>query len=215
MKKLKLVAAIISAVILAGCASIDTPSRNAPYAQVASVNFAQTGPVFQAAVPDYRVTGINVTVPRTLLVSEANSYKPRGDIVWRGDLPGDRYEQIEAIFETGLARGASGINGTVSVVIDIEVTRFHALTEKTRYSVGGVHEIEFILSMRSAETGLLLKAPRKVQADLVGHGGQRAIEEERRGQTQKVRITDHLAQMIRTELTQPEGYQNVKLGFFR
>ena len=218
MKALKLIAALVTAVTLAGCASIDTPSRNAPFAQGAegtSVNFAQTGAVFEAADADYRVAQINVIVPRTLQVSEPNSYKPRGDIVWRGDLPGDRHAQVKAIFEEALARGANGVNGSVPVVLDIEVTRFHALTEKTRYSVGGVHEIEFILSMRSAETGLLLKQPRKVQADLVGHGGQRAIEEESRGLTQKVSITNHLAQMIRTELTQPEGFQDVKLGFFR
>lgn len=144
MKALKLIAALVTAVTLAGCASIDTPSRNAPFAQGAegtSVNFAQTGAVFEAADADYRVAQINVIVPRTLQVSEANSYKPRGDIVWRGDLPGDRHAQVKAIFEEALARGANGVNGSVPVVLDIEVTRFHALTEKTRYSVGGVHEI--------------------------------------------------------------------------
>jgi hypothetical protein len=38
-----------------------------------------------------------VSVPRSLSVSEAHGIKPRADIVWREDPPGDRYVQVEGI----------------------------------------------------------------------------------------------------------------------
>ena len=38
----------------------------------------------------YDVAEVKIVVPQTLRVSEANSYRPNADIVWRGDPPGDR-----------------------------------------------------------------------------------------------------------------------------
>jgi hypothetical protein len=163
-------------------------------------------------MPTYRVTDITVRVPRDLTVSEANRYYPSSDIVWREDPLGDRHSQVQAIFEDAMARGTQDMNGIVPVALDVEVMRFHALTEKTRYTVGGVHSIMFELTLRNADTGLALGAPRVVEADLVGFGGQRAIEAESKGHTQKVRITGHLANVIRVELESPEGYQNERLG---
>ena len=61
----------------------------------------------------------------------------------------------------------------------------------------------------------MLEEPRSVKADLKGFGGQRAINAEQQGQTQKVRITDHLAQVIQDELRQPEGFENPKLGLMQ
>jgi hypothetical protein len=52
-------------------------------------------------------------------------------------------------------------------------------------------------------------------ADLDAFGGQQAINAEARGQTQKVRITDHLAEVIRQELSNPEGFTNPKLGMIQ
>ena len=116
------------------------------------------------------------------------------------------------IFEDAFARGTSETPGDVPVILDVEVLRFHALTEKTRYTVGGVHSIRFKLSIRSLETGILLEEPREIQADLVGYGGSMAIAAEARGQTQKVRITAHLSYVIDTELTTPNGFENPRLG---
>lgn len=216
MKTLKLFAALMTAAVVAGCASVDTPSRNAAFAQQGTAeSFAQSDPSLRQTAPDYRLARINVTAPRTLVVSEANSYKPRGDVVWRGDAAGDRLAQVEKIFEDAMTRGAQSVRGSIPVIVDIEITRFHALTEKTRSSIGGVHEIEFMLSIRSAETGLMLRAPRHVQADIVAVGGQEAVEADLRGQTQKVVISAHLENIIRTELSTAEGYQNVRLGLFR
>ena len=53
--------------------------------------------------PDFSVVDVRVIVPETLKVSEANTYKPRADIVWRGDPYGNRYEQVAAIMRAAAA----------------------------------------------------------------------------------------------------------------
>lgn len=161
------------------------------------------------------VNAILVRVPRDLKVSEKNSYLPRGDIVWRGDPIGDRHAQVQKIFEDGLSRGVVPLHGPVNVDLDIQVRRFHALTEKARYTTGGVHSITFDLAVKNPETGELLMPVRTIRADLDGFGGQQAILADARGETQKVRITAHLAEVIRQELTNPEGYENASLGFIQ
>jgi hypothetical protein len=218
MRLLKLIAVLTLGVLISGCASIDTPSRNAPFGAAQAPRASVAGEFGDAAakeMPDYRVVEVNVTVPETLRVSEANSYLPKGDIVWREDPPGNRYKQVAAIVQDAMNQGTANVQGTVPVIVDVQVEKFHALTEKTRYSVGGIHSIRFVLSIRSAQTGLLLEEPRAVQADMIGYGGEKAIAAERAGQTQKVRITAFLAHVIETELTEPEGFVNPKLGFIQ
>jgi hypothetical protein len=74
----------------------------------------------------------------------------------------------------------------------IEVTRFHALSERARYTIGGQQEIEFVYSVRHAETGAILSAPQPVDLTFRGFGGQQAVEAERQGLTQRVRISEQL-----------------------
>lgn len=168
-----------------------------------------------ATVPKVTVDEVRVRVPRSLKVSERNSYLPRGDIVWREDPIGDRYVQVGTIVQDALTKGVAQLNGPVHVVLDVEVKRFHALTEKTRYSYGGVHSISFDMALLDPKTGQVLVPPRTVNADLEGFGGQQAIEAEARGLTQKVRISNYLAEVIRQELSSPEGYKNASLGLIQ
>ncbi|MCV3271025.1 DUF6778 family protein [Roseobacter sinensis] len=192
-------AAVGLAVLMAGCAVPDSASRGALFDSVAPPE-AASGP---AQHQPLHIRAVNVQVPDALQVSEANRYYPSGDIVWRGDAPGDRHAQVQAIFETAMARGTAAMSRGTPAVLDIEVLRFHALTEKARYTVGGVHAIRFAFSLRHAETGVPLGDRRVVKANLRGFGGQRALDAEREGLTQKVRITDHLAHVIQTELVAP------------
>lgn len=219
MAAIRTIAGLALACLVSGCASwFDRGSANSAMPDETVMNgfgVAATDMPLGVDMPDFKVEAVNVEVPETLVVSEANSYFPKGDIVWRGDPPGDRHEQVAAIFQDGLTRGAAKLQGEVPVNLDVEVLRFHALTEKTRYSVGGIHSIRFELGIRSAETGLLLEPTRTVQADLKGYGGSRAIAADQQGQTQKVRITDHLSEVIVTELTDPEGYKNQRLGLIQ
>ncbi len=160
-------------------------------------------------LPSMRVVGFLVEVPDSLVVSEANSYKPVADIVWREDPFGDRREQVKVIFEDALAQGVSDLQGNLAVVVHIQVRQFHALTERTRYSIGGIHAIDFLLSITNGRTGEEIVPAYLVSTDLRAFGGEEALAAERIGQTQKVRITTHLAALIRQQLTgapaQPAG----------
>jgi hypothetical protein len=126
-------------------------------------------------------------------VSEAHGIKPRADIVWREDAPmGDRYAQVEGIMRDALAPALRSMQGDVPVQVVVELTRFHALTERSRYTIGGQHEIEFVYVVRHAETGALLAGPEAVDLTFRALGGQRAVEAEQQGITQRVRITERL-----------------------
>jgi hypothetical protein len=194
----KVIAALVLALGASACASVDTASRNAPYDNV---------PTDMAVpAPSYALESFGVSVPTSLKVSEANLYYPPGDIVWRGNARGNRYEQVKAIFDESIRLGTRPLDGAMPVRVEIEVTRFHALTEKTRYTVGGVHSIEFVMTIIEPQSGAVLRGPKPIKASLVGYGGQMAFEAEARGLTQKYRITQHLARVVHDELTKAEGF---------
>jgi len=177
---------------LSACAAPFDVSRNASISTIAPVIAAQT--------QDWSISGVEIAVPRTLSVSEANSIKPAADIVWREDAPGDRYAQVEAILTSALAPVLQPRAGAATpVIVSLEVTRFHALTERARYTIGGQHEIEFILTVRHAETGEILSGPRDVDLTFRAEGGRQAVAAEAQGITQRVRITERLQEWARVE----------------
>ncbi|MBT2131960.1 DUF6778 family protein [Aliiroseovarius lamellibrachiae] len=158
------------------------------------------------AVTQFNVTDVRVNVPRDLKVSEANTFKPKADIVWREDPLGDRYQQVEVILQAAFERGVSTLNEGRDVVLDIQLQEFHALTQRTRYTYGGTHAIRFSLTVLDAETGAVVEPARVIQADLRAFGGGEALAAEARGETQKVRITDHLAKVVLFEMTRPRDF---------
>lgn len=196
MKIVRIVAALTLALGMAGCATVDTVTRNA------SIDMANPGGATQA-LRSYTVTAVHTVVPETLRVSEANSYYPITDIVWRGDPLGDRHKQLEAIFDEAAARGAEKLQGAVPVVVDIELHRFHGVTERTRYTIGGIYTIVFTMTVRNAETGAIIEGPRRVEADLPAPGGMAAIHQDQIGQTEKVRVTEFLTMELVKQLTGP------------
>lgn len=211
MKTLKLIMVLGLGAMVSACTSVDTGSD----AATRNASFEPHTPEFIHALPSVRVDEINVLVPTSLKVSEKNSYLPSGDIVWRGDAPGDRHQQVREIFDSAIALGTSDLEGTVPVRIEVRVDRFHALTEKARYVTGGIHNIHFVLQMRNISTGEIIGEPRLVHADLKAFGGRDALAADARGETQKVRITEHLSKVIHQELTSDDGFTNPKLGFIQ
>ncbi len=205
MKTIRVLFALVAMVGVTACASPDLVSRNvAPNASLLEATPQA------ALVPSYHVTALNVTVPTTLKVSEANNFYPAGaDIVWRGDPFGDRYEQIKAIFEDGMGRGVARLNGSTDVIVDIVVQRFHSVTERTRYTVGGVHSIRFAMTIRDAASGAVLEPTRVINTDLNAFGGLAAVRAEAAGLTQKVRLTEHLEKVFLYELTRPRDFLQV------
>jgi hypothetical protein len=198
--------AAILLVSLTACGTVPTATRSAmPDDTMLGV----------ALPPDVRIESYTVNVPRSLKVNDRNLYYPRGDIVWRGEPRGDRYAQVQAMFEAGLRSAAPRVDGLRPVRLDVQVTRFHSLSEKARYTVGGVHDIDFRYRLVDLDTGLPLGPSKLVNADLNGLGGQAALEAEGRGETQKARIIAHLSRVFVEELTQPGGHVTANLGLLQ
>ena len=200
MKLIKAVALGAVAALLTACSTTDMVSRNAPLATP-----ALAAPAAQQVERDYSLHSIRFAVPEDMTVSEANSYYPIADIVWRGDPLGNRAQQISDIFQTSIRSAGAGLTGQVPVTVDVELARFHSLTERTRYSVGGVHSIKFDLTIRHAETGEVLEPTRRINGDLSALGGYAALAADNRGETQKMRITTHLTNLFFRELTTQTG----------
>ena len=203
---IKPILAVILLVTLTACGSVPSATRSA---MPDDTMLGATLP------PDVRIDSFTVTVPRSLKVNERNLYYPIGDIVWRGEPRGDRYQQIKAIFEAGLRDAAPRVDGARPVRLDVQVTRFHALSEKARYTVGGVHDIDFRYRLVDVATGLPLGPSKEVNADLKALGGQTAMEAEGRGQTQKARVISHLSRVFMEELTVPGGHVTASLGLLQ
>lgn len=195
MKPVKLMTAAVMALTMTACGTLDTATRNAP------LDVPSLGAGEQLVQRSYAVQSMTFSAPEDLKVSEGNGYYPFADIVWRGDPVGDRVEQIAAIFETAIARNDDTLTGSIPVTVDFQLSRFHGVTERTRFSVGGVYNIIFSMTVRHAETGAVIEGPRRIQADLSAPGGAAAIIAEQRGQTEKVRVTDFLTQVMKDELS--------------
>lgn len=193
----------LAALVLGACVATEPASRGemAPTPRVTG----QSSKATMQVVPLWSVKEVSVSVPQTLKVSEANLFKPMADIVWRGDPRGDRYAQVRAISEAAAQGATASMRDGQPVRLEIEVNRFHALTEKARYSApfGGRFEFEAIVTLRDAATGQVIGAPRMVARDFPAATGAKAMEEEAAGITQKQAVTEAFAQMIRDELTRP------------
>ena len=192
MKVIRGILVALAGLSAAACSNVETASRNRPL---------ETELVPVAQVQSYEVVDVKVMVPANLRVSEANSYYPITDIVWRGDPVGDRRMQLATMFEEAAARGAEQLHGDVPVVATVLLERFHGVTERTRHSVGGVYDVLFTLTVRNAETGEIIEGPRQVRADLPAPGGMAAIRLEQSGQTEKVRMTDFMTMVFVNELS--------------
>ena len=197
MKPIRILGTLALIASLGACAAPDLASRN----RGLSPDAPAAGPT--ALRPLYDVRKIEITVPHSLRVSEANVFFPLADIVWRGEPRGDRYAQVQKIFEDGFARGTKGMTRCPAVVVKAEVERFHILTEKAKFFTGGSFDMRFRLTVTEAKTGKVLDGPRIVVASMPGAGGKRAIEEEARGLTQRVKIVAHLAEVIHDQLSGP------------
>ena len=236
MKIIKLVSALSIGAALSACGAADVVTREAPFTAfsagqalemaaqpesnrsvrtITDENHTARTILPGAILKQINVAKVNVRVPTSLKVSEANRYYPSGDIVWREDPMGNRHAQVAQIVYDAMTAGTAGFTGPVPVILDIELLRFHSLSEKARYTVGGVHHIVFNMVLRDGTTGEPLSEPRRISTDLDAFGGQQALMAEARGLTQKVRISGHLAEVIRQEMTEPEGYKNASMGFYQ
>jgi hypothetical protein len=155
---------------------------------------------FEAPIPaqvsrKWRVTDVRVTAPGTLTVSEARTLVPQADIVWREDPPGDRRAQVAELVRQAALQGTRGLRGPRPVVIEVTLSRFHALTfeAETRVRGAGVHNIEFAAQVVDARSGEVLAGPDAIEASLPAMAGVDMTEARLRGESQRSQITAHLA----------------------
>ena len=204
MCKVRIVFGMFASMALYACSPAEMPSRGLNLASPAIVDaparVAAPGAAVQLA---FNVVNYTVSVPRTLLVSEADVYLPIADIVWHGDPDGDRYEQIKTIFDAAMAQSTQDMTAGRAVEVAIEVHKYHALTPKTRATLGGNFAMHFYLTVYDAATREVLDGPRIVVADTRASGGVKALREEQRGITQKSVITARLVEVFVHELSRP------------
>lgn len=160
-------------------------------------------------VVDKRVTsgwhlhGVKVLVPDHLTQTEANTYAPNADIVWHGEPKGNRRAQVAAILKDGILRGSAGLNGTRGVRFEVTLVRFHAVTPAAvSRAPGAVHNIQYIVQVFDDQTGRAISDPQVIDADLEAYVGDAAIVAAIQGQTQRVRIVDHIARVTKGWLGQ-------------
>lgn len=155
-------------------------------------------PLSPSVTKGWHVVDVQVDVPQSLTVSEAKSLEPRADIVWREDPPGDRHAQVAAIMENAVRLGAKGLHGPRPVILQLTMSRFHALTfeAETRLSNAGVHNINFLIQVVDAKSGEVLVPPVDIDAALPALSGNQMRAARARGETQKSQITYHVAQTI-------------------
>jgi hypothetical protein len=176
----------MSAVLLSACVGPGSSFRT---------EYTPVPPVLAAS---WRLSEVQVNVPRTLKVSEAKTYLPTADIVWREDPMGDRYDQVGKIIQNAVLQGAQGLSGSRPVIISVTVTRFHALTfeAEQRFENAGVHNIKFIAQVVDARTGEVLVPPQQIRAELPALSGAAMKAARRKGQSQKSMITAHVAKTV-------------------
>ncbi len=187
-KIVKYIAGLALALSVTACASTEAPSKNAIIA-------APTQTI-EAQQPVYKVEQLSVTVPEELTVSEANTFIPRADIVWREDPRGNRKVQVQTIMANAIAKGVSQVAEGQPVTMEVRLNTFHAVTEKARYTTGGRHNINFDYLLRDVTTGLPVAEVKNVDATFKAYGGAKAVAAENRGETQKVRITQRVSDII-------------------
>lgn len=86
------------------------------------------------------------------------------------------------------------------VILQTEQTQFHSLTQRARSNIGGIHNVDFILTVVDANTGEILAGPATIEADVKAFGGSRAQDSIAQGETMRSRIIDRVSVVIASYL---------------
>lgn len=174
---------------------------------------------YSAAIPaevraNWRLADVVVVVPEGLTTTEQNSLAPEADIVWHGDPinGGTRQQQVAEILRNGIIDGGSGLPGSQPVIFVATLVQFHAITPRARRNVGGIHNVDFNISVIDAKNGQPLMEPVFIEADEFAFAGAEAAAAEASGQTQKVRIRNRIRLVIASWLSLASAEEQVTLG---
>ena len=143
----------------------------------------------------WRVNTVQVVIPDDLTTSDQNSYAPNFDIVWHGDAPGDRRSQVTRLLTDAVTEGSKGLRGRKPVTIQLVLAQFHAVTPiAVQRAPAAVHDIRYTMTVFDSR-GNRLTEPEFIRADLPAYVGRQAFIAAQEGETQKKRITDHVAKV--------------------
>ena len=155
-------------------------------------------PLPESLTSKWNVTQIEVIVPERLTVSEENKFAPNADIVWHGDVRGDRKAQVAAILEAAGKLGTKDLKSGQNVHLVLQLEEFHGMTpiglRKLKYS--GVYNIAMVASVHVGTTNEPIIEPTPIYADLEAFTGARFAQAEAEGNSQKKRVTNHIAAVL-------------------
>ena len=92
------------------------------------------------------------------------------------------------------------VKGNRKVILVADLIQFHSLTERARSNIGGIHNVDFNLSVVDAVTGEVLAGPAYIESDVTAFGGAEAEAAVARGETMRVRIIQRVSDVIATYL---------------
>ena len=155
-------------------------------------------PLPESLTSNWNVTQVEIIIPERLTVSEENTYAPNADIVWHGDIRGDRKAQVAAILEAAGIKGTENVKSGRNVHLVLQLEEFHGMTpiglRKLKFS--GIYNIAMVASVHHGPTNEVIVQPTPIYADLEAFTGARFAQAEAEGNTQKKRVTDHIAAVI-------------------
>lgn len=144
----------------------------------------------------WNVQQVITTVPEFLTVSNTNSLAPNADIVWHGEPYGDRKEQVAAIVKEAVTRASVPLSGPRNVAISTQILHFHGVTPvATNRAPAAVHNIRFRAVVFDARTIEPLTPIEVIDADLEANVGAAAVTSALQGETEKVRIIEHVTRV--------------------
>ncbi len=154
--------------------------------------------VSKSVSDQWRLSSISVNVPDDRTVSEANTLAPDAHIVWREEPLGDRRAQVRAIVQEGITRPFRELRGSRGIHVRAQVIHFHAVTPRAvSVAPAAVHNVRYALQIFDAQTREPLTETSNISADLDAFVGASAVTAALQGQTQRVRIVDHIARVQR------------------
>lgn len=173
-----------AAALVAGCST----NWEVSYDQVLSAEVTRS----------WKLKDVIAIVPDELSVSNANTFAPNADIVWHGEPFGDRRAQVAQIIDEGITLGARELTGARLVTITATVRQFHAVTPiAVARAPSAVNNIKYVIQVYDSATGQPLTEPQFIAADLIAYVGSAAVSAAIQGQTERVRIVNHLAAVTR------------------
>ncbi len=197
-------------VVTAISAAADVPSRSLLLEPLRHV----TPLIGTFPAPDVTITRVEVVVPRSLRVVEIDSARPFGDIVWREEPAGDRYQQVSAIVQEAMERGVAGLSGPNTAALQVRVVRFQTLSGRLDATADARHRITFDMQLVDRASGTQLTDLDRIEVEispqtLTPLATPAAFGTAAPGQVggERAHITAHLAQVVRQVLQTPDAYR--------